>query len=595
MTLALQLLTYNGARFLPALFESLENQTDKDWILYVQDNASAPEERVAVRALIEAWKNRLPIVYREEETNLGFAGGHQKLFEAHQAELILLVNQDVILGPTYIEQTRAAFIDPKIAAAEGIILRFDLDETGRPVTSNMVDSLGLKRTRWQAVSDIGAGTEFSADSKTVFDVFGVSGCLPMYRRRAIATTDPNGRLFDPTYFLYKEDVDVAYRLQRAGVRAVIVPTATAWHHRSFKPGARAKVSTFSAYLSYRNHWWNILIHASTRDAVPMAAYELAKAGYVLMHHPSFFGRALVETKKRWPSLMARRHFLSSLKPTRYSLLATHQPHFDVAIIMTTYNKLIPGCLASVRKAMESSSFKTCFVLVDNKSTAFDADEVAKEIPSAIVIRSGKNGGFGRGCNRGASEVSARAYLMLNPDTIMHDTKTIDTLFAFLQTNPHAGIVAPRIRYPDGSLQETCRRFPPWHVPLLRRTSLAKNSWSQEALDEFLMRDFDHASPRLVDWVQGSALLIDGKLFHQLGGFDERFFMYYEDVDLCRRAWLARRPVYYLPAVELMHEYGRGSKDGGVIKSLLRSTLARHHIASWITYTFTWGEKPVHPK
>ncbi len=586
MTLALQILAYNGSRYLPGLFASLAAQTDRDWKIFVHENSGEGEERAAVKRMAAAWGGRLPITYTESVENLGFAGGHQFLFASHDAELVLLVNQDCVLEPGYVAALRAAFADPAVGAAEGKILRWDEGEKGGVVKSDVVDTLGLTRTRWHAVRDLVTASP---------SVFGISGCLPMYRRSAVVATDPQGRLFDPAYGSYKEDVDLAYRLDRLGAKTVVVPDAVAYHHRAFRPGAHETVSPYRAFLSYRNHLWNLIGNLSAadwlRDGVFVFGYEMVKAGYHLLRHPSFVWRAWKDTKRQWPALMAKRAFWAKgarlPDPRRPAKMKT-----DVAIVVVTHNKLIPECLPSVRRAMESSSLKTAFVLVDNGSTTFDPDQAAKEIPGAIVIRQ-PNRGFGNGCNRGAAEVDADVYFFLNPDTILHDVQVLEKLYAFLKAHPKAGIVAPRLLYPDGTLQETCRRFPPWHVPFLRRTSVGKSGGPKRALDRFLMRDYDHETLRLVDWAQGSALLMDGALFRALGGFDERYFMYYEDVDLCRRAWLAGRPVYYDPSAELTHVYARDSMDGGVLRSLLRRRTAREHFKSWIKYTLRWGGKSMH--
>ncbi len=604
MTLALQVLSYNGSRFLPGLFASLVAQTDRDWRLYVHENSPADgAERAKARGLAEVWKGRLPIVYSESADNLGFAGGHQFLFASHDADLVLLVNQDCLLEPGYVAALRAAFeADPSLGAAEGAVMRWDEGEGGRPVKSDVVDTLGLERTRWHAVRDIGSGAALPSNvSAGPVPVFGVSGCLPMYRRAAVAATDPHGRLFDPAYGSYKEDVDLAYRLKRAGYAAAVVPAAMAYHHRAFRPGSHETVSPYRAYQSYRNHLWNLRGNLSTRDwlrdGLFVLPYEAAKAAYHLLRHPSFLARAWRDTRAYLPALREKRAFWRG-RTEESTVTGADQhparPHFDVAIVMVTFNKLIPGCLASVRRAIEAAApLKVAFVLVDNGSTAFNPDVAAEEIPGAIVIRQ-PNRGFGNGCNRGAAEVDAGAYLFLNPDTVMHDPRAISTLHAFLRAHPRAGIVAPRLRYPDGTLQETCRRFPTWYVPFLRRTSLSARPRLKRELDRFLMRNYDHAVPRLVDWAQGSALLMDGPLFRRLGGFDERYFMYYEDVDLCRRAWLAGRPVYYVPSAEITHEYARDSMAGGVLRSLFRRRTAREHLKSWLKYTWRWGGRPVRP-
>lgn len=598
MTLALQVLAYNGSRYLPGLFASLAAQTDRDWKLFVHENSGAGEERTKTKRVMEQWKGRLPITYTESVENLGFAGGHQFLFASQDADLVLLVNQDCVLEPRYIATLRAVFADPAVAAAEGKILRWDEGEKGEAVKSDVVDTLGLTRTRWHAVRDLNSSPQIlssqGGEGGTI-PVFGVSGCLPMYRRSAVVATDPQGRLFDPAYGSYKEDVDLAYRLTRIGAKTVVAPEAVAYHHRAFRPGAHETVSPYRAFLSYRNHLWNLIGNLSTadwlRDGVFVFGYELVKAGYHVLRHPSFVWRAFTETKRQWPALMEKRAFWAKA-PRVPDARRPAKAKVDVAIVMVTYNKLISECLPSVRRAMEASSLKTAFVLVDNGSTSFDPDQMAREVPGAIVIRQ-PNRGFGNGCNRGAAEVDADYYFFLNPDTILFDPQVMETLYAFLRAHPKAGIAAPRLLYPDGTLQETCRRFPPWHVPFLRRTSLAKQGSPKRALDRFLMRDYDHETLRLVDWAQGSALLMDGALFRALGGFDERFFMYYEDVDLCRRAWLSGRPVYYVPSAELTHVYARDSMDGGVLRSLLRRRTAREHFKSWIKYTLRWGAKSMH--
>lgn len=267
--------------------------------------------------------------------------------------------------------------------------------------------------------------------------------------------------------------------------------------------------------------------------------------------------------------------------------------YDVAIITVSTNKLYEECLASVAKLRGESPLRTCFVLVDNGSTVFDAHTLAKRyIPDAITILRGANHGFGRSCNRGAREVEADYYFFLNPDTRTDDLAIVDRLAAFMRAHPKVGMVAPRIRYLDGKLQETCRRFPSWYAPIAQRTTIMPERLIDEHRRHFLMEDYSHDRRRMVDWVQGSALMIDGALFHTLGGFDDRFFMYYEDVDLCRRSWQLGRPVYYLPDVELYHAYG---KESAAIKNAVEGFFTNHktrvHILSWLKYTYKWlGQK-----
>jgi len=264
--------------------------------------------------------------------------------------------------------------------------------------------------------------------------------------------------------------------------------------------------------------------------------------------------------------------------------------YDIAIVTVSTDKLDRDCLESVAKIMRASPLKTVFVMVDNGSTAFRAHEyVTSIIPDAIVLLREKNYGFGSSCNLGAKEADADFYFFLNPDTRIDDPEALDRLHRMLVTRPEVGIVAPLIRYMDGRIQETCRRYPSWYTPLYQRLPWFTSPAVQAHKDRFMMTDFDHATEREVDWAQGSALMIDGDLFRTLGGFDERFWMYYEDIDLCRRTWKAGRKVIYSPDTELFHTYGKESaRMKNLFDGILHNRVAREHILSWIRYTLKWG-------
>lgn len=268
---------------------------------------------------------------------------------------------------------------------------------------------------------------------------------------------------------------------------------------------------------------------------------------------------------------------------------TPKQHFDLAIVTVAANKLDEACLVSVRELLARLPLRVAFVLVDNASTDFDAHRyVKRHVAEAIVILRDKNFGFGASCNRGAHEVEADYYFFLNPDTRIDDPSGILRLYEFLRAYPQVGIAAPRMLYMDGRVQETCRRFPLWYTPLIQRTTLADEQKTAAHRRTFLMEDFGHDKRRMVDWVQGSAFMIEGKLFHALGGFDERYFMYYEDVDLCRQCWEQGRPIYYLPEAIVYHAYAKDSAKGdGTINQLMHNPQTRAHVVSWIKYVFKW--------
>lgn len=276
-TLALQLLTFHEEpKVLEALFASLVAQTNRDWNLYWLDSGSSEDEREAMRRI------GAPFQMIVAEKNLGFSGGHEYLYHQHSADYVFCVNADAILESDYIERLRAYLDDhPSVGAVSGSIFRWS-NEGGGVERSMIIDSLGLARTRWHKVYDIGAGLrEDQQARRPVVQVFGVSGCLPMYRRAAVGPM-----LFDPLYFLYKEDVDLAYRLQRAQWGVAIVPGATAYHLRTFRPSLlHIGVPWQKQWLSYRNHLRNLRRHLTwkdwLRDGWAIVPFEFLKAWYIL--------------------------------------------------------------------------------------------------------------------------------------------------------------------------------------------------------------------------------------------------------------------------------------------------------------------------
>ena len=320
MTLAIQLVTYNGAEYLPTLFESLVSQKDRDWTLYVFENMSA--QRNEIRALVHEFRAKLPIVYVESDKNIGFAGGHQKLFTMHDADLVTLVNPDVILMPNFIEKQRAIFEScPNLGSASGVIYRWNF-EADRPALSNVVDSLGLVELVNGKVVDRGAGElvcENVVDSlglgefvcNNVEPLLGVSGCLPTYRREAVESSSHDRLLFYPMYESYKEDVDLAYRLKRSGWRSKIVADAHAYHKRTFNEASNREHISYSVqFWSYRNHLWNLLTHTSARDMVKrgwaIVPFELAKAGYFAFTNPRILIDTARDTFKYYPEIKKKR-------------------------------------------------------------------------------------------------------------------------------------------------------------------------------------------------------------------------------------------------------------------------------------------------
>jgi GT2 family glycosyltransferase len=600
-TLALLLPLYEGSSYLPYLLPSLRSQTDRDWHLcVVEDRSPSPDERQRARALVEA--SGIPHTFVDNAHNMRFAPTLNRLAGMANADYVQLINQDAVLGPDYVAKVRA-YMDahPECASAAGTILRWDFDrrdeaDGGR---TDVVDSLGLHPTWIGEVFDKGAGTRDDAAARTgTVPVLGVSGCLPMYRMSAVREASMDGSLFDGAFVAYKEDVDLALRLRALGYASAVVRDALSWHRRTLKARGGwymkfVKQARPIDYLSYRNHSWMWHGHAGHPwrfvDACRVP-YELSKMGYWLFRKPAFLRQFFVDTWQRRAHLRARRQHIAELhrigrsRPPRAEASVRH----DVVVVTVPLNRL--DSLASLQRARAASSLRTAYVAVDNGSTAFDAHaRVTSEMPDAHVLLRGHNRGFGSSNNRGAALLEADYVLFLNPDTELVDPTAIDRLHAFMEKNPHVGIVAPRLTYTDGRTQETVRRFPSWYMPIVQRTSLGRTAWGRREAARFLMADDAHDRIRPVDWAQGSALFVRADVLRRVGGFDDLFFLYYEDIDLCRRVWNLGYHVTYHPGVTIQHTYTKDSaKLGGSVANLLGNPVARWHVASGCKYILKWA-------
>ena len=251
--LVVQLVTWNGGKYIAPLLTSLKNQTYQDWELLILDNASSDNTREELeKALVGAQFSYEKILL---DTNTGFAGGHNRLFQAFDSEYVLLLNQDMYLMPDCFEKM-VAYLDEQItvAALSPRLMKWDFAESVHALEkgfTNTVDSLGLLVYRNRRVVDLFPQEDWSelkeqlhvgcehdheaaTDPEEINDmeVFGVSGAFPMYRRSAmkqIAFAD--GTFFDEYYHSYKEDVDVAFRLRSAGYDAAVLLDVIAYQDR----------------------------------------------------------------------------------------------------------------------------------------------------------------------------------------------------------------------------------------------------------------------------------------------------------------------------------------------------------------------------
>ncbi len=254
---------------------------------------------------------------------------------------------------------------------------------------------------------------------------------------------------------------------------------------------------------------------------------------------------------------------------------------DVSIVIVSYNsqRVLKPCLESLER--QTFSGKAEVIIVDNASHDGTPEMIERDFPWVKLVAGKENVGFSRGVNLGIREASMRYLLVLNPDTVVREN-SVERLVRFMEEHEDAGIVGPKLVFPDETLQYSCRRFYTWKVLLLRRTFLGKLFKNSKAVSEHLMLDYDHATTREVDWILGACMLVRREAIESVGLMDERFFLYFEDVDWCYRMNQKGWKVYYYPEAVVIHAHARESAQSVLNRSFIS------HLASLIRYYEKWN-------
>jgi GT2 family glycosyltransferase len=270
--------------------------------------------------------------------------------------------------------------------------------------------------------------------------------------------------------------------------------------------------------------------------------------------------------------------------------------YDVVTVTVNYKMRdkVLAMLRSLERDIAGSDLRVQSVIVDNASNDGIAAAVAEEFrdayPKPIVLDAGANVGFGRGNNLALRQFPGSYYFIANPDLMFlrDQPRTIERLHTFLEARPEVGIVAPRLMRPDGTMQPSCLRFPAFFDQPIHRLELHhRYRWARRRVERLHMEDVDHEGTRPVDWATGAALFVRASMLRDAGYFDERYFMYYEDCDLCRTFWSRGWPVYYNGSVVIQHGHERSSAKVRGLKSVALNPLTRVHLKSLVQYSLKW--------
>mgnify|MGYP001563047757 CR=1 FL=1 len=255
---------------------------------------------------------------------------------------------------------------------------------------------------------------------------------------------------------------------------------------------------------------------------------------------------------------------------------------ELSIIIVHYKtpELLKLCLDSIRKTSSNINYEV--IVVDSATSRKNAELIKERFPEAAFLPCKENLGFSRGVNLGIQKAKGDYFLILNPDVIITENSVLKML-DYMKKHPDIGMLGPKMFNFNGTAQRTYFNFYKPITIIARRTFLGRFKLFKKALDDFLITDSDPEKIQTPDWLMGSAIMVSRQAVEKVGNMDERFFMYFEDVDWARRFWHNNFKVVYYPEAVMYHYHQRESKSGLGLFDPVFNKKTRWHINSAIKF------------
>lgn len=250
---------------------------------------------------------------------------------------------------------------------------------------------------------------------------------------------------------------------------------------------------------------------------------------------------------------------------------------------------VKDCLRSVREHLSGIEHE-CLVLSNSQYPETALVDYRAGLAGATLVDAGANLGYAGGVNAALRQARGQYVYVLNPDCLLTDAN-VEQIMEEMDRDPDWAIAGPKVVDENGRVQPSCRRFPkPWTFLLVRSIFSSLPGAGRER-DRYLMSDYGRQSKQNVDWVSGGATILKASALSRLGGMDERYFLYMEDVDWCRAAWDRDLKVVYCPNSRVVHAGRHQSIQGGL--AALKSAHLRWHVTSLFKYFMKnkWQARP----
>jgi GT2 family glycosyltransferase len=252
---------------------------------------------------------------------------------------------------------------------------------------------------------------------------------------------------------------------------------------------------------------------------------------------------------------------------------------DLSISVVSYRT--PGLLRRCLSALdaERAQLDLDVTVVDNASDDGSAEIVSLEYPWVQLMRNERNAGFGAAHNQALRDAAGRYLLVLNSDATPMPG-ALRTLVEFLDAHPGVAVAGPKLRFGDGTVQPSRRRFPTLATLFFESTQLQRLSSDSPLLRRYYVADRSDDEPQEVDWLVGACLCVRASAVSAVGMLDERFFMYSEELDWCRRFRAAGWGIAYVPAAEVVHLEGASSRQDLAARDRLFQASKLQYAAKW---------------
>lgn len=327
-TVAVAIVTYNSSRFIEPCLDALLRQTGVPYTVVVVDNGSTD----GTRKILAGYADRIQLI--ENTENLGFAAGQNQAIAATSSEWILTLNPDMFMTPGFLQKiVEAGNLDPSVGSVSGRLLSIGADLV--PPSQPRIDSAGIYFTPSMRHFDRGWRQTPGERFGQMEYVFGASGAAALYRRAMIDDVSEDGNFFDPDFFAYREDADVAWRAQLLGWSCLYTPKAVGYHVRSVVAGNRGSVPALINMHSVKNRFLmrvknstggiykRFWLPATLRDLAVVAGCLVCEPGSLpaFWHLARCFRRALQHRR----AIMARRRVADADLARWFSTIPASEP------------------------------------------------------------------------------------------------------------------------------------------------------------------------------------------------------------------------------------------------------------------------------